>query len=130
MTVVDVSDADAFAEKAESILNQVYDELGWMYETKHTIGKGIIQHMVWSDIFICPECGNELVFNKVASDPNTGKVNKEFKCPHCGTELTKKKMSHAVESSYDKALDAPIEMAKKFETKMDQVMEVNQDDGE
>lgn len=105
-------DTDAFAEKAESILNQVYDELGWMYETKHTIGKGIIQHMVWSDIFICPECGNELVFNKVASDPNTGKVNKEFKCPHCGTELTKKKMSHAVESSYDKALDAPIEMAK------------------
>mgnify|MGYP001407234105 FL=1 len=86
-------DTDEFARKAKDILEQVNNELGWMYRTKHTIGYGIIQHVIWSDVFICPECGNELVFNTVASDIETGKVNKEFHCPHCGSLLTKKKMA-------------------------------------
>jgi len=105
-------DTDEFARKAKDILEQVNNELGWMYRTKHTIGYGIIQHVIWSDVFICPECGNELVFNTVASDIETGKVNKEFHCPHCGSLLTKKKMAHAIESSFDSTLGKPVTMSK------------------
>lgn len=106
------TDTDEFAEKATAILEQVNSELGWMYETKHLYGIGTIQHVVWSDVFICPECSNELVFNTVASDINTGKVNKEFKCPHCGAILTKKKMAHAVESVYDESIGEAISLSK------------------
>ena len=49
---------------AQKILKETEDELGWMYETLHTDGetKGIVGYTVWSEIFACPECSNEVVF--------------------------------------------------------------------
>lgn len=58
-----------------------------MYETRHVIrgklqtgidGKpiiGRINYTVWSDVFICPTCSNEIVFWDAAVDREEGKVN-------------------------------------------------------
>ena len=63
-------DAAAFEREARRILKEVEDECGWMYETLHTDGKtkGRINYTVWSDVFICPNCSNEVVFWDVAVD--------------------------------------------------------------
>ena len=83
---------DEFAEAARKILDEVEDEIGWMYETLHTDGKtkGRINYTVWSEVFSCPECAGEVVFTREALDMRTKRVRKEFPCPRCGKLLTKR----------------------------------------
>ena len=52
----------------ETLLKDVQEELGWMYETLHTDGKtkGRINFTVWSENFACPECGKEFIFHHEA----------------------------------------------------------------
>ena len=55
---------DEFSKAAQKILDEVEEELGWMYETVHTDGKtkGKINYTIWSDVFSCPDCSEEIVF--------------------------------------------------------------------
>lgn len=90
-TPVDVVE---FEKEANRILDECEKELGWMYETNHIdengeqvhdiVGpvKGKINYTVWSDVFICPNCGIELVFWDVAVDEENKKVKKK---PHSQT---------------------------------------------
>lgn len=98
-------DVEQFAADFEKIFNAVKAEFGWMYETKHTDGKTYpINYTVWSDVFICPSCGEEFVFWDVAVDKKTGKVNETFRCPKCQAEMSKTQCTHAVETYYDSIL--------------------------
>ena len=62
---------DTFTTEARKLLDDVEDEIGWMYETLHTDRKtkGRINYTVWSEVFSCPECAGEVVFTNVALDP-------------------------------------------------------------
>ena len=85
-TPVDVVE---FEKEANRILDECGKELGWMYETNHVDEngnqvhdvtgpvKGKINYTVWSDVFICPNCGSEIVFWDAAVDEDDKKV-KEF----------------------------------------------------
>ncbi len=114
-TPVDVA---AFEREAKRILREVEEECGWMYETWHpncddpNRVKGKINYTVWSDVFVCPQCGGEMVFWEVAVDKEAGKVREEFPCPHCGAMHTKRTLDRAWETVYDRALKKPIRRAK------------------
>lgn len=56
---------------------------------------GTANYTVWSDVFICPECTQEVVFWEAAVDKEAGKVHDEFPCPHCSAKLTKRTMDRA-----------------------------------
>lgn len=102
-----------FELEAKKVLAEVEKECGWMYETRHTDGTiGKINYVVWSDVFICPDCGSEVVFYDAAVDKEKGAVREEFPCAHCGAKHTKKKMSKAVVTVYDKALNQSIQSSK------------------
>ena len=98
-------DVNEFAEAAQRVLDEVEDELGWMYETLHTDGKtkGRINYTVWSEIFTCPECSGEVVFLEEALDPVSKRVAKAIKCPKCGATATKEQMDLCFESFFDQA---------------------------
>jgi hypothetical protein len=51
-------DVDAFAIAGKQLLQEVEQEIGWMYETLHSDGKtkARISYMVWSEVFSCPSC--------------------------------------------------------------------------
>lgn len=105
--------AKRFELEAKKILAEVEKECGWMYETRHADGSiGKINYVVWSDVFICPDCGGEIVFYDAAVDKKTGKVKKEFACNNCGAIHTKKELSRMLTSSYDKRLNKSIQTAK------------------
>ncbi len=110
-TPVDVRE---FERQAKGIMKDIEDECGWMYETLHTDGrtKGRINHTVWSDVFVCPECTNEVVFWEVAVNKKEGTVKDEFPCPHCKAHLTKRKMDRAWVTQFDKALNQSIRQIK------------------
>jgi len=106
-------DVDAFRREATRILEEVQKECGWMYETKHTDGRtGTINYTVWSDVFVCPTCGHEIVFYDAAVDQQAGKVLDEFACPNCGAKLTKRAMEHATVTRYDDALQQTVGQTK------------------
>ena len=98
-------DADAFAEAGRTLLDEVEDEIGWMYETLHTDGqtKGRIDYTVWSQVFSCPECAREIEFIEEALDRTTGRVKDTFPCPRCDVELNKDKLVRLFETDEDTA---------------------------
>ena len=96
----------------KQILEEVEQEIGWMYETLHTDGKtkARIEYTVWSEVFTCPDCANEVVFLDEALDKETKRVRDIFPCPHCGSELSKKKMERCIETQYDTPSKATIRL--------------------
>lgn len=117
-------DVEEFKKEANRILDECEKELGWMYETNHIDEngkqvydmtgpvKGRINYTVWSDIFICPNCGNEIVFWDAAVDEENKKVKDVFRCSNCGIELKKTDCERAMELVYDDGLNKTISMAK------------------
>lgn len=120
-TPVDVA---KFRQEAERILYECEKDLGWMYETQHTInGKpqlgidrkpiiGRINYTIWSDVFICPTCSKDLVFWDIAADKENGKVRDTFTCPHCRSELTKRACVRAQDTHFDTRLNETVTMAR------------------
>jgi DNA modification methylase len=117
-------DINEFEKEVMRILEECEKECGWMYETNHvpqngqnkfeleTRIKGRINFTVWSDVFICPNCSEELVFWEVAVDKEQGKVKDIFRCLNCGVELKKKDCPRATEVIYDKDIKEAITIAK------------------
>jgi hypothetical protein len=111
-------DVGAFQREAESILSEVEDELRWMYQTWHPRCdspqrvRGNVNYTVWSDVFICPECGEELVFWHAAVDKETRKVRRKFCCPFCDAVHSKRDLEYAWDVVYDRALGRPVRRGK------------------
>ena len=108
-------DVDAFAQAAQKLLDEVEEEIGWMYETLHTDGKtkGRINYTVWSEVFTCPECAAEIVFTDVALDQKTRRIRDQFPCPACDALLTKRRLNRLYVSEYDSAIKRTVEATKR-----------------
>lgn len=108
----------------EAKLDQLRKIVGEYYLTEHVQnGKvvtginnqpimGEINYTVWSDVFICPHCSEELVYYDVAVDKKTNKTQKEFDCPCCGLKLTKAKCDRAVQMDIDPITGVPFKVTK------------------
>ena len=114
-------EVDEFARAARQILDEVEQEIGWMYETLHTDGRvtGIINFTVWSEVFACPECAHEIVFTRDVLDPTTKQVLKTFACPTCQALLTKKQLKRLYISQFDPFLQTTIKQPKRIPVLID-----------
>ena len=105
--------ARAFELEAKKILSEVEKECGWMYETRHSDGTiGKINYVVWSDVFICPDCGGEIVFWDAAVDKEKGEMRDEFACPTCGAKHSKQQCKEARVTIFDDNLQKTVEQIK------------------
>lgn len=118
----------AFFDEAIAIIEECEKEFSWMFQTIHQKGQeegqlsfssldkttqyGKINYTVLSDVFICPVCGEEIVFWNAAVDHEKGKVNDSFSCNRCGASLKKKDCTRAKEKIYDSALGKIVEQSK------------------
>ena len=108
-------DVSAFAEAAQTLLDDVEEEIGWMYETLHTDGKtkGRINYTVWSEVFTCPECVTEIEYVKETLDKETGRTRTQFPCPACNAHLTKSLLNRLRISEWDAAINQNVETTKR-----------------
>ena len=114
-------DAYEFSNACSEILKKCREKYAWMYETKHTNGeKGTINYVVWSDIFICPVCGEELVFWDVAIGDKK-EVKNPFYCTKCGLELKKSSCKRAQEPVFDATSGEITAQAKQMPTMINYV---------
>lgn len=112
--------ARAFEKESKRILKEINSEFGWMYETKHIDGKteGLINYTVWSDVFICSNCGNEMIFSDVGIDK--GNILDAWNCPNCSALLSKspskndgaQKVERAWETIFDRSLGHTVRRTK------------------
>ncbi|AKM18685.1 putative methyltransferase [Geobacillus sp. 12AMOR1] len=117
-------DIRRFEEVVNKLINDIESEYGWMYETIHVVDgiqqrdsfgdlqKGKINYTVWSDVFVCPECGSEMVFWDVAINKESKKILDKFHCPNCQVELNKKTLEKAFEYKYDELVRDVVKVPK------------------
>ena len=105
--------AEQFELDAKAAILKFENECGWLYETKHTDGStGKINFVVWSDVFVCPSCLEEIVFWDTAVDKQEKKVEDSFKCLNCDSDLTKKNLNSASSTRFDEPLKESIMQVK------------------
>ena len=113
-------DGKTFEREAGRILREVEHECGWMYETWHphcddpNRVRGEIKHTVWSDVFICGHCGEEIIFWDAAVDKDKGQVMDVFTCKKCGIESSKRLLERVWETFYDRSTGKTIKRAKRL----------------
>ena len=131
-------DASEFDSKIEKTINELEKNIGWMFSTLHNPSESQMQqavdilkskpsmsalaesklpfgrviYTIWSDVFLCPDCGDEVVFWDAAVVKDEGKVLDEFNCPNCSAELTKRSMTRSFDSWVDPLLQVTVRQAK------------------
>ncbi len=80
--------------------------------SENEIKFSLIHSVVWTDIFLCPECGGEINFWDVALDQREKKILDHFECPHCSVLLSKRKLERAWTIFYDEYLDKTVKQSK------------------
>jgi DNA modification methylase len=134
-------DKKEFEREAKRILDEVERECGWMYETNHVVNgtqqykldlndnkkpmKGKINYIVWSDVFVCPNCSSEIVFYEAAVDKEKGEIQNDFLCPHCSASVTKQSLERAWETFYDDILEQRIKRIKQVPVLINYLVEEN-----
>ena len=93
-----VTDPKSFEMHASQILDACEKEYAWMFKTKHQADgqmvfgeqEGYINYVIWSDAFLCPNCGEEYVFWNLSVDEKEKATRDLMTCPHCGMTFKKK----------------------------------------
>ena len=115
--------ASDYHNEMEEIIEKCTSECGWMYETKHDAEgqlkilegkerKGTISYIVWSEVLICPHCGDENVFWEMAWANEGEKVQTVYHCSHCRSEIIKRNCSRSMVTSYDNLIGKPVQLVK------------------
>ncbi|TMP55062.1 DNA methyltransferase [Pseudoalteromonas sp. S1612] len=108
-----VTNVEKFETEANCVLNEIENELGWMYQTLHSDGRvGKINCVIWSDVFSCPDCSGEVVYWTEAVDQELGKVSEQFNCPSCNSKIKKRSASKVTINFFDNVLNKVVKDTK------------------
>lgn len=100
----------------ERIIDDIECEYGEYYQTLHMIdGKvqtgydgrpimGTINYVVWSNVYFCPNCGQELNYYKVMIQNGAKSTEKKIKCPNCHAVTDRTKLDIKYHVKFDAAL--------------------------
>lgn len=106
-------DPETFEREANNVIAELESEYGWLYKTSHIDGQdGQITNTIWSDVFLCSECSEEIVYWDSAVSNEEKRALDVFPCPSCGFEASKKKLSRAQVSKYDTVLGKTVTVGK------------------
>jgi DNA modification methylase len=107
-------DGEKLFLQGKKILEDIDEKFGWMYETYHTDKKrkGKINFTVWSEVFDCPNCSDEIIYYESAVNPINSKVEKEFSCSSCNAKLNRKQLQRKFESYYDDLIGSVVKSVK------------------
>jgi DNA modification methylase len=68
-----------------------------------------VNFVVWSDVFLCQECGTDIVFWDSAVEYDEGKVRDEFECPKCRAALKKRNLDRKMTRVFDRHLSKTLQ---------------------
>jgi DNA modification methylase len=107
------ADLEIVEKESENIFKDVLEQCSWLYETKHTDdGIGSINYTVWSDVFNCTNCGNEIIFWDASLDLEKKEVIDKIKCNICNNIDTKDNSNRVYTTYYDNIIKESISQVK------------------
>jgi len=83
-------DPGRLVEVADLVMHNVsrgFDN--WYRTTGRDGGRARIEWTLWSESYVCAECGEMAALWDVAVDRDRGTIGKEWPCPNCGARVTK-----------------------------------------
>ena len=124
-------DSRVFNKEFKEIIDDVINECNWVYKTKHEAALksnvnmqfeedcyGEIVNVVWSDVFICPNCGCDIIYWDVSVDEQNQRINENFKCNECNVLLNKTKCNRAVVAYFDEVVGKELTVSKQIPVKI------------
>jgi len=72
-----------------------------------------INYTIISDIFVCDECGNEIIFWDVAVNHENWRVKNSFHCPTCNAKTSKRKIERQWSTQYDQLLAKSVRLTQR-----------------
>lgn len=99
---------DSFVEEAEKLLGTIYTAVDPEGQ------EGVIRHVIWSDILICPTCNSEISYFKHGTTRNPVSFVDLITCPCCGRRHSVADMPFATEEHFDRVLEAKVERKKRI----------------
>jgi DNA modification methylase len=99
--------------KVENVLNEISSDFKWMFETNHSsnAAKGIINNVIWSDVFICDQCNSDIIFWEDSVDQANGIILEQFQCKKCKTILNKKGLKRKFRTFFDNELKKVVKQS-------------------
>ena len=73
---------------------------------------GKVNYIVWSEVYSCPSCSNEINYWDAFVDKETKKIKNQITCGHCSMILEKKELVRVFSANYDHYLRKTISLPK------------------
>lgn len=103
-----------FKKHAESLLKMVSGICDEMYSISDPEGNmGLLRYAIWSDVIVCPHCGEEHPYAHLAVDENPLTFKEDAVCPCCGKNIHLAEADRAKENVYDSLLEKSISIKKR-----------------
>lgn len=107
--------AQEFKRLAENILKKVSERFSYLFTIEQFPDKkSILEYSVWSDVFVCTNCGKELCYWDLVVDIEKWQIKDDLFCPNCGIELKRVDLERAFVSYFDLLLNSTNSVAKKY----------------
>ena len=111
-----LADAVEFEREANRIVDHLDRKLGHLFSApaEKRGGGGKLEYSVWSDVFYCPNCGEELCYWDIAVDTTRWRLLEQMTCTACGTALARKDLERVWEWYFDDVCGETVNRAKKI----------------
>lgn len=107
--------ANEYRETVEVFLKKASELVGDVYSVIDPNGSvGSLRYAIWSELMVCPSCGEELSYFDRAMSRNPATFSKTIKCTSCGKQLAVDKVPFATEDYYDPLLERMISRKKRI----------------
>lgn len=114
-TLLNGLSASEYKEAVDSFVEEAGKLLGTVYAAVDPEGQeGVIRHVIWSDILICPTCNSEISYFEHGTTRNPVSFVDQITCPHCGQRHSVADMPFATEEHFDRVLEAKVERKKRI----------------
>ncbi|KAA0956133.1 site-specific DNA-methyltransferase [Planococcus sp. ANT_H30] len=137
-------DSSKFEKESSRLLNDLKNNYEWMYSTlsenfdlnesgllenikdittledlkdiykRYEDKMGKINYIVWSEVHLCSNCSNEIIYYDAALNKETKRLEQVYKCPYCSAEVSKNKLDYSFDIKYDNLLGETIQIAKRL----------------
>ena len=106
--------AQEFSSAVNSFLHEAQKLVERIYAAQSPDGSaGTIRYAIWTEVLVCPECGEEIDYFSHGTTRNPATFNDYIKCPYCQKTSSVESMAFATEVFEDKILRKKISRKKR-----------------
>jgi len=93
---------EAFAAAVNELFRRAEEIVSWLYEARDPSGSpGKLRHIIWSEVLICPHCGNDVSLWDASVKTKPLSMSDTFHCESCRNQVAVGACERALESSLD-----------------------------